>query len=85
MLTVHRNLSSSQRQLFDELRRTAEQNESNMSKILAELSDIRSIFRVQQNVPPQVLLSKPIVFLDARGRYFGFHIEWVNSQEVNAL
>ena len=57
----------------------------NQQQMLAEFRDLRSILRVQQDVPPQVLLSKPIVFLDARGRYFGFHIEWVNSHEVNAL
>ena len=54
----------------------------NQRQMLAKLGDITSILNVHQSIPPQILLSKAVVFLDARGRYFGFHVEWINSREV---
>ena len=50
--------------------------------MLAILRDIASMARVSQDIPSQVLLSAPVVFLDARGRYAPFHLEFIDSSEV---
>ena len=50
--------------------------------MLAKLRDIASMARTSQDIPPQVLLSAPVIFLDARGRYAPFHIEFIDSSEV---
>lgn len=52
--------------------------------MLAELHDIATIARVSQAVPAQVLLSTPVVLLDARGRCAPFHLEFIDSAEVRA-
>lgn len=49
---------------------------------MAQLRNIDVIIRVNQEVSPQVLLSKPVVLLDARGRYAPFHLEFIDSAEV---
>ncbi len=52
--------------------------------MLAELRDIATIVKVSQTIPAQVLLSKPVVLLDARGRCAPFHLEFIDSAEVCA-
>lgn len=49
---------------------------------MAQLRNINVIVRVNKEVPAQVLLSKPVVLLDARGRYAPFHLEVIDSAEV---
>lgn len=38
--------------------------------------------RLQQNLPPQVLLSHPVVLYDALEKLFVFQLEWMSSAEV---
>lgn len=53
--------------------------------MLAELRDLTTIVRTSQAVPAQVLLSTPVVLLDACGRCAPFHLEFIDSSEVRAL
>ena len=51
---------------------------------MAQLRNIDIMIRVNQKVPPQLLLSKPVILLDARGRYAPFHVEFIDSAEVSS-
>ena len=53
--------------------------------MLAQLHDMITIFKVNQALPAQVLLSSPVVFLDARGRCARFHLEFIDTAEVHVL
>ena len=48
----------------------------------AKLDDIASMLRINQAIPAQVLLSAPVVLLDARGRCTPFNLEFIDSAEV---
>ena len=37
---------------------------------------------MQDNLPSQVLLQKPVMFLDALDRLAPIHLEWINSYEA---
>lgn len=50
--------------------------------MLAKLQDVHTILTVDKEIPAQVLLSKPVILLDARGRFFPFHLESIDSAEV---
>ena len=54
----------------------------NQQQILGELRELATIFRVNQDIAPQAFLSAPVVFLDARGRWAHFNLEWIDSLEV---
>ncbi|KAM0801690.1 hypothetical protein BDR22DRAFT_156623 [Usnea florida] len=53
----------------------------NQQQLMGQLRDIELMIRVNQDVPPQVLLSKPVVLLDACGRYTPFHLELIDTAE----
>jgi len=40
-------------------------------------------YRLQQNLPHQVLLSDPVVLYDAFDKCFAFFLEWIASAEVS--
>ena len=44
----------------------------------------RSMVRRYQPLPAQVPLSRPVILLDACGRYVPFHLEFIDSAEVSA-
>lgn len=48
------------------------------------IENLRAHQTIQDSLPAQVLLQKPIMFLDALGRRAPIHLEWVNSYEVFA-
>ncbi|KAL9135056.1 MAG: hypothetical protein Q9175_003762 [Cornicularia normoerica] len=54
----------------------------NQNEMLAELRDIATVARVSQAIPAQVLLSTPVILLDARGRSAPFHLEFIDSSEA---
>ena len=56
----------------------------NQQQLTGQLRDIDLTIRVNQEIPAQVLLSKPVILLDARGRYAPFHLEFIDTAEVNA-
>jgi hypothetical protein len=37
---------------------------------------------IQNSIPPQIALQKPIMFLDALDRLAPIHLEWINSWEA---
>ena len=53
--------------------------------MIAQLRNIDGMLRVNQGIPAQVLLSKPVVLLDARSRLAPFHVEFIDSVEVGSL
>ncbi|KAE8452957.1 hypothetical protein EG329_012144 [Mollisiaceae sp. DMI_Dod_QoI] len=38
--------------------------------------------RLESNLPPQVMLSDPVVLCDALDNYWAFHWEWISSVEI---
>ena len=55
----------------------------NQQQLMGQLRDIDLVIRVDQEVPAQVLLSKPVILLDAHGRYAPFHLEFIDTAEVS--
>jgi hypothetical protein len=41
--------------------------------------DVKTTIQMQRNVPPQVLLQKPVILHDALGRIAPFHLEFITS------
>ena len=54
----------------------------NQQQILGQVRELKGIFRVSQDVPPQVPLWDPAVLLDACGRIAPFHLEFIDSAEA---
>ncbi|KAL8792264.1 MAG: hypothetical protein Q9195_005143 [Heterodermia aff. obscurata] len=54
----------------------------NQQDMLAEIRGLATIVKVSQNIPAQVLLSDPVILLDARGRRAPFHLEFIDSVEA---
>ena len=62
------------------------QNDSiikSQQQTLGEIQELKTMFRDSQEIPPQVLLSTPVVLLDACGRIAPFHLEFIDSAEVS--
>lgn len=57
----------------------------NQQQLMGKLRDIELMLTMNQEVPAQVLLSKPVILLDARGRYAPFHLEFIDTAEVTAI
>ena len=51
-------------------------------QLLTKLQDIYDVNRLGREIPAQVLLSKPVILLDARGRVCPFFLETINSADV---
>ena len=94
-LIAGRGVTPYQRQMFDCLiqnighTHTMLQNQTamiqNQQETLTTLREINNILRIGQSVPSQVLLSTPVILLDACGRYTSFHLEFVDCAEVRLL
>lgn len=94
-LIIIRGATHYQQDLLQTLRQIATQSDTiirnqeamitSQQSMLADLHDVVTISRIQQDLPPQISLSAPIVFLDARGRRAGFFLEFIDSVEVNIL
>lgn len=78
LIDQNMQLTNCSHQLVEGLRSLAEDN-----KILfRELSQVRRMLQVQQEVPAQVLLQKPVLLLDACGRLASFHLDFIDSKEA---
>lgn len=53
-----------------------------MSLTHDSLQHLETLQKIQENLPAQVLLQKPVMFLDALDRLAPIHLEWINSQEA---
>ena len=56
----------------------------NQRDMLVELRELATMVKVTQAIPAQVLLSAPVILLDALGRRAPFHLEFIDSAEVCA-
>lgn len=75
-------LSLEQRQLFHSLiesnRRLVDSNE----RMSYELQQVRGAVQLQLELPPQVVLQKPVTLLDACGQVSAFHLDFINCPEA---
>ncbi|KAL8982166.1 MAG: hypothetical protein Q9177_005356 [Variospora cf. flavescens] len=75
-------LSMEQRQLLQSLidgnRRLASANEH----MTYELQQMRGAVQLQLELPPQVLLQKPVTLLDACGKVSAFHLDFIDCAEA---
>ncbi|KAL8982701.1 MAG: hypothetical protein Q9205_002865 [Flavoplaca limonia] len=71
-----------QRQLFHSLiesnRRLVDSNE----RMSYELQQMRGAVQLQLELPPQVVLQKPVTLLDACGQVSAFHLDFINCPEA---
>ena len=56
----------------------------NQQDMLVHLRGLSTMVKVTQAIPAQVLLSTPVILLDALGRRAPFHLEFIDSAEVCA-
>ena len=47
-----------------------------------KIAQLQSMLQLQQELPPQVMLQKPVILLDALGRVAPFHIDFVTSMDA---
>ncbi|KAL8657662.1 MAG: hypothetical protein Q9226_001692 [Calogaya cf. arnoldii] len=75
-------LSLEQRQLFQSLiesnRRLVDSNE----RMAYELQQMRGAMQLQLELPPQVVLQRPVTLLDACGQVSAFHLDFINSSDA---
>jgi hypothetical protein len=49
---------------------------------LQHVQIFQALLNIQNALPPQVTLQKPVMFLDALDRLAPIHLEWINSREA---
>ena len=54
-----------------------------LQQVMEFLRTIYDVIKVDKEIPAQVLLSKPAILHDARGRIFPFHLDFIDSAEVS--
>lgn len=54
-----------------------------LHEVMQYLRIIYDVVKVDKEIPAQVLLSKPAILHDARGRIFPFHLEFIDSADVS--
>jgi hypothetical protein len=69
------DLSLQQRQSFDALQQQYDRSAQTIEQV-------HSMLQVQKAIPPQIMLQKPVILLDACGRLAPFHLEFVNSLDA---
>lgn len=69
-----KSLSLEQRQCFEFLML---QNK----ELMRSVQELNRILKVQTAIPPQVLLQKPVILLDAFGKIAPFHLDFIDSME----
>ncbi|KAI9865708.1 MAG: hypothetical protein M1813_002166 [Trichoglossum hirsutum] len=68
LIGFERTLNTRQEQLFHTL--------------VDNITQLRSSLKQQNEIPPQVMLQRPVQLLDACGRLAPFHLEFINSSEA---
>lgn len=61
-----------------EIQNLKDQNNRSENRILELISSMK----VQKEVPPQVLLQRPVILHDALGRISPFHLEFISSAKA---
>lgn len=72
--TMLQSLSLEQRQCFEFLML---QNK----ELMRSVQELNRMLKVQTAIPPQVLLQKPVILLDAFGKIAPFHLDFIDSME----
>lgn len=75
VVTLNREIKENQQSMLE--------MNKNQQEMLAKLQEVHAVIAVNKAIPAQILLSKPIILLDARGRFCPFHIEFIDSFEVH--
>lgn len=75
-------LSLEQRQLFQSLIESNRQLVSANERMAYELGQMRSVVQLQMEIPPQVHLQKPVIFLDACGKVSAFYLDFITCSEA---
>lgn len=74
-------------QMFQQAMKEKAQLEESMKDLATQnrslLLELKATIQLQRELPPQVLLQKPVILHDPLGRSAPFHIEFINS--VDAL
>ncbi|KAI4194805.1 MAG: hypothetical protein LQ348_002564 [Seirophora lacunosa] len=71
-----------QRQLFQSLVESNRQLVHANARMAYELQQMRGAVQLQLELPPQVLLQKPVTLLDACGKVSAFHLDFINCAEA---
>lgn len=53
-----------------------------LQQVMEFLRTIYDVIKADKEIPAQVLLSKPAILHDARGRICHIHLDFINSAEV---
>ena len=69
------DISTEQRQSFETFVLANKELASEVQKLL-------NMLELQRNIPPQVLLQQPVIFVDAFARVAPFHLEFIDSAEA---
>ncbi|KAI4104918.1 MAG: hypothetical protein LQ345_007257 [Seirophora villosa] len=76
------SMNIEQRQLFQSLVESNRQLVRANEHMAYELQEMRGAVQLQLELPPQVLLQKPITLLDACGKVSAFHLDFINCAEA---
>ncbi|KAL8769525.1 MAG: hypothetical protein Q9209_004586 [Squamulea sp. 1 TL-2023] len=82
ILALLAGLSLEQRQLFQSLIESNHRLVSSNERMSYELEQMRGAVQLQLELPPQVVLQKPVTLLDACGQVSAFHLDFINSPEA---
>ena len=74
IIGMMKGLSVEQRQFFMIM---VQQNK----QLMQNVEDMRMMLQLQANVPPQVMLQQPVIFLDPFGKTAPFHLDFIDSSE----
>lgn len=50
-------------------------------QLMQSIEDMKMMLQLQTNVPPQVMLQQPVIFLDPFGKTAPFHLDFIDSSE----
>ncbi|KAL8731609.1 MAG: hypothetical protein Q9166_003297 [cf. Caloplaca sp. 2 TL-2023] len=75
-------LNLEQRQLFQSLVESNHRLVQSNERMAYELQQMRGAVQVQNQLPPQVVLQKPVTLLDACGKVSAFHLDFINCPEA---
>lgn len=51
-------------------------------RLEGHILELKALVNSQKNVPPQIMLQRPVVLHDALGRIAPFHLEFISSAEA---
>jgi hypothetical protein len=80
-VAVH-NLQTEQETSNDLIKGLSNQQAQLFETLLKEVCHLRMIVQLQEKIPAQIALQKPVVLLDACGQVAPVHLDFVNSAEA---